>query len=326
MKENNTKEALIKELNTKKKTVEQQLLLQDKKKDILLQYCNLIINVIYITKEVKNNWDDILIKIKKAIADLSLNINQLSSLKEKTNKMLQDTVAIKSDDEDEVNSLYLKLDEYNQEEEKIIDNILDKNIKDENTIYNIIKKANELLTKHNETVNKIVNNNEKQEKTIEKENKVSSEENICDNKMQDNRVLIISEADKKVYLPYYYKDIINIMKNTKEKNPESIIKEKYIIDISKFKNSITARFKEAYNLIRNKENGSIVKAINLGMELMLNYSLNPAVIAACENEDELDIYLDCLEENELDQFKIFDIKYITAPVVVKSKKNKHSFE
>lgn len=59
---------------------------------------------------------------------------------------------------------------------------------------------------------------------------------------------------------------------------------------------------------------------------MLNYSLNPAVIAACRNEDELDIYLDCLEENELEQFDIFDIKYVSAPMIVNKRIGRHAYE
>jgi hypothetical protein len=45
--------------------------------------------------------------------------------------------------------------------------------------------------------------------------------------------------------------------------------------------------------------------------------LHPAIITACKSIDELDIYLSCLEDNQLDDFKIFDIKYEILPKVVK---------
>ena len=49
---------------------------------------------------------------------------------------------------------------------------------------------------------------------------------------------------------------------------------------------------------------------------MFHYDLNPIVIAACRNLDELDIYLDCLQENELSDFDCFEIKFELAPKVI----------
>ena len=46
---------------------------------------------------------------------------------------------------------------------------------------------------------------------------------------------------------------------------------------------------------------------------MFQSDLNPAVIAACRDLDELDIYLDCLDDNELDKFSCFKIKYNVKP-------------
>ena len=70
-----------------------------------------------------------------------------------------------------------------------------------------------------------------------------------------------------------------------------------------------ARFKEAYKLVKNREKASVFKALALGFELFGNYSLHPAIITACNSLDELDIYLACLDENDLDDFKFFNIKY-----------------
>ena len=70
-----------------------------------------------------------------------------------------------------------------------------------------------------------------------------------------------------------------------------------------------ARFKEAYKLVKNREKASVFKALSLGFELFGNYSLHPAIITACNSLDELDIYLACLDENDLDDFKFFNIKY-----------------
>ena len=53
------------------------------------------------------------------------------------------------------------------------------------------------------------------------------------------------------------------------------------------------------------------------MELMFKYNLNPIIIAGCRNLDELDIYLDCLDENELNDFKCFEIKFEVMPKTIK---------
>ena len=81
-------------------------------------------------------------------------------------------------------------------------------------------------------------------------------------------------------------------------------------------NFSTARFREAFNLIRYKEKGSIFSALDLGLELMFKYNLNPIIIAACRNLDELDIYLDCLDENELSDFKCFEVRFEVNPNLV----------
>ncbi len=132
----------------------------------------------------------------------------------------------------------------------------------------------------------------------------------------DHNILIVSEKDQKAYLPFYYSTIKKIYQN-KSKNYQTlqdIINENYVVPLSRFKNSTIARFKESFNLIRKKEKGSIKKALDLGLELMFQYNLNPIIIAACRNLDELDIYLDCLAENELHDFPCFEIKFEITPV------------
>lgn len=146
---------------------------------------------------------------------------------------------------------------------------------------------------------------------------ITQNQNVNKN-IDDNRVLIISEKENKVYLPYYISDLEDIL----EENPnydsiETIIEDQYIQPLSKYKSSIISRFKEAFKLIRERENGSFRESLALGFELMNNYKIHPAVIAACRNEDELDIYLDCLDENELDSFEFFDIKFEIPPTKIR---------
>lgn len=133
--------------------------------------------------------------------------------------------------------------------------------------------------------------------------------------LKDNDTLIISEKDNKVILPYTIKEVENLYQKKKKKysSVQDLIKNEYIISAENFKNPIKSRFREAYQLIKKREHGHLKEAIDLGFELMFQSNLNPAIIAACKNLKELDIYLDCLDDNELDKFSCFNIVYNVPP-------------
>lgn len=132
----------------------------------------------------------------------------------------------------------------------------------------------------------------------------------------DNNCLLISEIENKVFLPYKVKSLNEKLANSfKYSNISEIIEKEYILPLNRFKNPILSRFKESYNLMKNKEKSSFLEALDLALELSLNSTLNPAVISACQTKTELDIYLDCLYENELEKFKIFNIKYEINPTI-----------
>ena len=99
-----------------------------------------------------------------------------------------------------------------------------------------------------------------------------------------------------------------------------IILDQYTVPLSNYKVSAVARFKEAYKLIMDREHGTKKEALKLAVELFSNYSLHPAIITACKNLNELDVYLSCLEFDELDDFRFFKIVYQSLPVVSKAKK------
>lgn len=142
------------------------------------------------------------------------------------------------------------------------------------------------------------------------------------NLLRDNNTLIISEDDDHIVLPYKLSDAEKEFKNSKKKyfSVEDYIENEYILPMSAFRNPITSRFREAFQLMKKKENGNFKEAIDLGFELMFQFDLNPAIIAACKNLEELDIYLDCLDDNEVDKFDCFNIEYRTPPSTKKKKK------
>lgn len=132
--------------------------------------------------------------------------------------------------------------------------------------------------------------------------------------------LIISEIQKKVFLPYTIAKIQEILQNdTEHKNYTSIndvINKVYTKPIKAYRFTPISRFREAYKLMIQKEHSSKFQALRLAGELFVNFNLHPAVITACESVDQLDIYLACLEDNALEDFKYFDIKYEIPPSIV----------
>lgn len=140
-----------------------------------------------------------------------------------------------------------------------------------------------------------------------------SEDNssICDNK-----TLVINEETQKVYLPYTIEEVMQKLNNSSSyQSLEDVIEQEYILPLSTFKMPIISRFKEAYRFMRTKEKSSVYAALDLAIELMFNSNLNPAVIRASKDLKELNIYLDCLYENELEKFDCFKVIYKVLPKI-----------
>ena len=160
----------------------------------------------------------------------------------------------------------------------------------------------------------------KNSQTIEKVDDVATSEDFTvssddvDSSYIEN-TLIISELKGKVILPYKMETVKQILLNENYSSISDVIEKLYTIPIKNYKFASVARFSEAYKLMIEKEHSSKLKAISLASELFGNYNLHPAIITACNSLDELDIYLACLEDDVLSDFKFFDIKYEIPPAV-----------
>lgn len=132
--------------------------------------------------------------------------------------------------------------------------------------------------------------------------------------LEDN-VLVVSQTRNSVVLPYTREELQETLSRgeTDCKNLRELIEKKFTLPLSRFKRPCIARFKEAFALVREREKGSVWDAIDLATELFFMRFLHPAIITACKNLDWLDVYLDCLDRNELDDFPFFAIRYETAP-------------
>lgn len=129
--------------------------------------------------------------------------------------------------------------------------------------------------------------------------------NAC---LVDNNVLLISQVKNKVFLPYKIENVNKLLEQNKNKSVLEIIEENYVVPLSNFRWSIISRFRETFKLVK-KQGYSFFDAVDLASELMFKRYLHPAIIASCENLDQLDIYLDCLEENQLNDFPFFKVEH-----------------
>lgn len=138
--------------------------------------------------------------------------------------------------------------------------------------------------------------------------------NDVEKEFQDNKILIISRKRNRVFLPYTVNDLEKILKTNRQyKSYSEIINDQFVIPLSRYKNPALSRFRETYNLMRKKEKSSVVDSLDMALDLTFNGKLNPAIITACKSLEQLELYLDCLEMNELSKFDCFEIKYEVLP-------------
>lgn len=132
----------------------------------------------------------------------------------------------------------------------------------------------------------------------------------------ENKVLIISEKEQKVYLPYKKSELKAYMSQypTSYYSYKNVIEKEFILPLDLFiNNPSVARFRETYSLYRDREALSSVYSFKQALRLAFKSELNPAIIAACKTKKQLNHYLLCLSENKLDDFNDFEIFYDISP-------------
>lgn len=182
--------------------------------------------------------------------------------------------------------------------------------KNENiSIYNKVQETN----KNTENdVTAIVKN-----KTLKKEEFINNlkKQTKQDKKISNNktaiseRTLIITK--KKIILPFTVKQIENIFNLHPDKyaDLQQIVDIKFTLSTALYKNVTLSKIKEVYKLMRVRNKYSLHKTLSICIEVIFNIYIFPAIITACKNFDELEIYLDCLEKDELNQYPCFKIIY-----------------
>ena len=197
---------------------------------------------------------------------------------------------------------------YNKKFEISMDKIYKNTSNIEEFIHNISMVNFEEILKKDEYTNS-ENNPKKENQEIC--SYISSDE--LDSSFIEN-MLVISSIQNKVILPFTIQKIHKILsEDSTYSSINEVIEKLYTKPLDNYKFPAISRFREAYLLIRNKEKKSKTRAILFASELFANYNLHPAIITACENQEQLDIYLSCLEDNKLSDFSFFDIKFEIPP-------------
>ena len=306
--------------------------LELKRRDTLLSCLKKIFNFVNEVQDVTNSKELCLMleNMKIALDANSNNIKMLNDLQKEIEIISNKLTTNEAVDLDVFNESYNTNKSKIQENELLIEGFVCKYI-DFCDFSDLVEKEDSTKEKFQDnatisTLDGALKENSEQEEMSaghEKKEQENTEEkseqaNKSDKKaeIKDNNSLIISEIKNKVILPYTVAELEFILERNKDKynNLEDVIEAEFTVPLSRYKNARIARFRETFNLMKYKSNAPLIKCLDLALELTWNNLLNPAVITACKNIDELDIYLDFLDTNELEKFKIFDVKYEIAPM------------
>jgi len=204
------------------------------------------------------------------------------------------------------NQIKLKINSLSKKFSEIQDSVFVNDIKTDNIIKQI--KINHIKKEENKEVN------------VQEATQAEPKEDV--NKLddlKDNNVLLISEKNKTIHLPYTKSEIIRYYeKYPKEyRSYKDIIRKQFILPLSCFNRApAIARFREGYALERDGEAKSVFEALKFGVDLMFKSNLYPAIIPACKTEDTLNKYIQCLDNDCLNQFDDFEIKFEVTPLKI----------
>lgn len=318
-------------LENEKEFINSNISIQKKTKDVIINYMqNFASSTETIDIDSVNSVYDFLGNLKTSLNLCNENISNLEILVAKIEAIIS-SVQNKSSDLDNI------IEAYNTEYCNLNKKINENTLQIQDCLYNVSQKSEfkfEADNKEDDTnidvfleqpleVNMNIDTSIKTAKESDTNTIHATEitiENNNTNEYKEN-TLIVSEMSGKVILPYDMSKVKELYENNPNKysSIDDVIEKKYTLPVEMYKNTFVSRFKEAFKLMRNKERASIAEAFELGFELMFNYNLHPAIISACKNLDELDIYLDYLESGKTSKFDCFKVVFELPPAIVKQK-------
>ena len=257
--------------------------------------------------ELSERTEIILINLKNSLALSETNIYVLSNL-------LNDLNDFNSILNKYTNEKVKEVEKYNKRFEEADKIITNNTVQIEKTLNNIAT-FSELIFEDIVVPVRKVNESKKSKYSIDKK-----ELKVFDLKKYPENTLKVSEKENLVYLPFYIDELNDIYMENKERYTgfKAVLDDKYTVSLDNYKNPAISRFKEAFKLMRIKENATVLKSLELGLELFFNYNLHPAIITASRSLEELRKYLNLLEESKTQHFDGFRIIFDMAPIEIKS--------
>lgn len=121
--------------------------------------------------------------------------------------------------------------------------------------------------------------------------------------------LIIKKSLGIAILPYSISDLDELFLDDPEKysSIQDIIDQEYTVNLKDFENSSITRYKEAFKLAKDKSNYTFSQAVNFAKKLLVENEVTSLIIASCKSVEELEFYIECLNNNKLDDFHHFKI-------------------
>lgn len=292
----------LKDTSAKQEALKSEIMLAESKREHILQ---LLKNLDSQVEPYENN-DTYSQNVQNAFHSINAVIRKLNDILEAFNTIEQDivTLIIKKNSNEHTNVAY-RINEINIK----ITNFKNK----QNVLLNDITNYNLLVDSFLAELK--LSQPESSESKLSIPNFVSHEKKVFT--FEDNLELRISEKKQRVYLPYTKSEIQYYLDNypNEYKTPQDVINGEFVVDISIYnKHPVLARFREAYSLSKNKEMKSTIDSLKYAMDLMFRRDLNPSIIAAVKSQKQLNDYIECLENNKLDNFSYFRIIFEVNPI------------
>lgn len=308
----------INHLNDDSQSLESMLKSQQMYRDFIVKFINT-----YSEENPSEDVNDLLAQAQQIfkilnsnISALQLNIDTSNTISKKIMNLL---IKIESDKDNaseskyinEIDSLKADISNYINISEEVKKSIT----ASDDFVFTFFE--NDIVKNYLQTYSSTEDNNNKQ--NVENKNTVSS--NYVEDEdidiAENNYCLLISETSKKVYLPYTKKEVLKYLEQYPDQYDsfEDVVKKEFIYPIDFYlKHTVLSRFRETYSLIRDREAKSVLEAFKMAIDMMFRYDLNPAIIAACKSQEQLENYLECLKSQSLNNFKDFEIRFEISPL------------
>ena len=315
-------------------------------RDIIVNFINTLHNSIsnIHDNETHSDFLALLSEVQEIFERINTNISVIQDLKQDSSRILNEIVELliqieeHSDNkeiyDDKIQNLKDEINTFSTKNEDVKSKILLNDIKIDTFFQkNIVKKylasfdteinlhpskdfSNNSTVKESD-IQKATHNNHSNTNLETSSDTVESTSSKISEDFKENDTLIISEKNKKVFLPYTKQEIALYLEQYPDSyhSFEDVVKKEFILSLDYYmKHPVVARFREAYSLIRDRESKSVIDAFKYAIDMMFRYELNPVIIAACKTQDQLEDYLSCLEKNTLDDFTDFNIRFEVNPL------------